>query len=359
MATSVDRRALHAALKELARLAPSRGPLPIISNVLLTGTGDKLVLTTTDITTRLTCEVPAEGNAIETLVPAKLLASLVKPAGKNAGDVALDVAGDKLSVTVGGTTMQLPATDPQLFPAPFSTEEWSLVGMCEARLLQEALTWVLPAASTDSTRKHLNSVFIDQDAVVATDGHRLHLAPSPIAPDQPLLLASTAAIVLSRILKCDDQVVVARHKTKDHDQLRVRCGPWQIDTRLLDETFPPYNNVIPAKEAQQSQVVFDITTLNTALAQVMKLSERGNVKVMVNGAVTLAPWGSTLGEADVIVPTIENNHNGPDIELGLDGKYLLDALPRAGQVEMRLCKPLDPVRVDTDGRVAIIMPLRL
>ena len=33
----VDRRALHTALKELARLAPTRGPLPHLSNVLLAG----------------------------------------------------------------------------------------------------------------------------------------------------------------------------------------------------------------------------------------------------------------------------------------------------------------------------------
>jgi len=359
MPASVDRRALHAALKELARLAPTRGPLPIISNVLLTGTGDKLVLTTTDITTRLTCEVPAQGTAIETLVPAKLLASLVKPAGKKPDDVVLDVAGDKVSVTVSGTTMQLPATDPQLFPAPFSAEDWTLVGMCGAAPLQEALVWVLPAASTDVTRKHLQSVFIDQQAVVATDGHRLHMAASPIAPDQPLLLASTAAVVLSRILKCDGQVVMARHKTKDQDQLRVRCGPWQLDTRLLDETFPPYNHVIPTKDAQQTQVVFDTAALCTALAQVMKLSERGNIKVCVNGAVVLSPWGSSLGEAELTVPTIENNHSGKDLELGIDGKYLLDALPRAGQVDVSLCGALDPVRVDTDGRLAIIMPVRL
>jgi len=273
--------------------------------------------------------------------------------------VELDVAGDKITVTINGTTMQLPATDPQLFPAGFNTEGWTLLGMCDARQLQEALSWVLPAASTDPTRKHLQSVFFDQDAVVATDGHRLHLAPSPIAPDQPLLLASTAAAVLGRILKCDGQVVIARHKTKDQDQLRVRCGSWQLDTRLLDETFPPYAHVIPAKDTQQSQVVFDTAALHTALAQVMKLSEHGNIRVCVNGAVVLSPWGSSLGEAELAVPVLENNHSGPDLELGLDGKYLLDALPRAGQVELGLGGPLDPVRVDMDGRLAVIMPVRL
>jgi len=355
----VDRRALHDALKELARLAPSRGPLPHLTNVLLVGAGDKLVLATTDITTRMTCELPAQGNTLETCVPAKLLTSLVKPAGKSAEDVVLEVAGDKIYVTIAGTAMQLPATDPQLFPAGFSTEDWALVGMGEAMLLQEPLAWVLPAASNDPSRKHLNSIYLDQDAVVATDGHRLHLAPSPIKPDPPMLLPSSAAAVLTRILKRDDQIVVARHKTKDQDQLRVRCGPWQLDTRLLDEQFPPYTNVIPAKEAQQSQVVFDTAALHMALAQVMKLSEHGSIKVCLNGAVMLSPWGASLGEAELVVPTIVNNHTGEDLELGLDAKYLLDALPRAGQVELGLGGPLDPVRVDVDGRLAVIMPVRL
>jgi len=202
-------------------------------------------------------------------------------------------------------------------------------------------------------------VYVDQDAVVATDGHRLHLAPSPIKPEPPMLLPSSSAAMLSRILKRDDQVVIARHKTKDQDQLRVRCGPWQLETRLLDEQFPPYNHVIPARGVQQSQVVFDTVALSAVLAQVMKLSERGNIKVCVNGAVVLSPWGSSLGEAELAVPVLENNHSGPDLELGLDGKYLLDALPRAGQVELGLGGPLDPVRVDMDGRLAVVMPVRL
>jgi len=155
--------------------------------------------------------------------------------------------------------------------------------------------------------------------------------------------------------------VIARHKTKDQDQLRVRCGSWQLDTRLLDETFPPYNQVIPAKDTQQTQVIFDIATLNTALAQVMKLSDSGNIKVCVNGAVVLSPWGTSLGETEVEVPTIENNHSGADLELGIDGAYLADGLPRgASTVELSFNKPLDPVRLDLPGdRLAVIMPVRL
>jgi DNA polymerase III sliding clamp (beta) subunit (PCNA family) len=354
----VDRRALHDALKELARLAPSRGLLPHLANVVLVGADDKLVLASTDITTRLTCELPAKGKPIETCVPARLLASLVKPAGKRAGDVDLEAAGDKVTVTIGGSAMQLPAADPQLFPAAFGTEYWTLVGTCHAGQLQEALAWVLPAASTDPTRKHLNSVFIDRD-VVATDGHRLHLAPSPIALDQPLLLPSGAARVLTRVLRQDDQVVVARRKNEDQDQLCVRCGSWQLDTHLMLERFPPYTNVIPARGEQQSQVVFDTAVLCMVLAQVMKLSERGNIKVCVNGTVVLSPWGASLGKAQLAVPALENDHEGPDLELGLDGKYLLDALPRTGQVELGLGGPLDPVRVDVDERLAVIMPVRL
>ena len=37
-----------------------------------------------------------------------------------------------------------------------------------------------------------------QDVVVATDGHRLHLAPSPLTPDTPLLLPSSAATICKR-----------------------------------------------------------------------------------------------------------------------------------------------------------------
>jgi DNA polymerase III sliding clamp (beta) subunit (PCNA family) len=179
-----------------------------------------------------------------------------------------------------------------------------------------------------------------------------------------VILSSSAATTLSRILKASrDQAVVARQTTDKYDLIRVRAGCFELTTKLPDHQFPPWKQVVPDKGSQETAVIFDVVALNKTLRRVVQLSERGNVKVTVNGVVTLAPWGATLGEAEVITPTLSNNHdvNKPDLELGLDGAYLLDGLPKgADTVQMSFGNALDPVRLDLpDQRLAVIMPLRL
>ncbi len=352
----VDRQDLYNVLKELSCMTTRS----TVADVLLEAKDGILSLTTTDLTARLSCELPAEGNDLTACLPAKLLAMLVKPEGKgSAGEVAFGVEGDKITVTLDGVKTHLPASDPTIFPAKFSTDErWSLVGQHDAPLLHDALSWVLPAVSTDITRKHLNSVFIDQKVVVATDGHRLHLAPSPLCLDEPLLIPSNSAATLMRMLKQEDQALMARYKS---ELLWVRCGSWELITKLMDEEFPPYNHVIPDRDTQNCQVVFDSNALSKAITQVMKLSEQGSIRLCINGAVTLSPGGSTLGDVDVIVPTVQNNHIGNDLALGVDGKYLAMGVPRGNElVELSLSGSLDPLRIDLSGeKLAVIMPMRL
>ncbi|MNC36452.1 DNA polymerase III subunit beta [compost metagenome] len=42
--------------------------------------------------------------------------------------------------------------------------------------------WVAKAAAKKDIRKYLNYVYVNEGVMVATDGHRLHLAPSDLAP---------------------------------------------------------------------------------------------------------------------------------------------------------------------------------
>ena len=56
-----DRRALHAALKELLRVAPSKAATPALEMVHLFATNGILTATTTDLSRRLSCQLPAQG----------------------------------------------------------------------------------------------------------------------------------------------------------------------------------------------------------------------------------------------------------------------------------------------------------
>jgi DNA polymerase III subunit beta len=364
-----DRRALHAVMSVLARVIGSKpsASMPILADVRITAASGatEATLTATDLTTTLTCKPPIESNGtpFDVCVDAKTLVRVLKPEGRRSGaDVAFEGVDDHgVVVRLDGMTTKLPGLDPQNFPAGVGSKvgdgDWHLAGMWPAEELREALSFTLPAASTDITRPHLCCVLISTDAIVATDGHRLHKTPGPGPMKEPLLLGTGAADVLARILASDEQVVVATAE----DIIRFRCGPWQLDTKRIDEKFPPWEMVVPRADSQTVHVSVQAGALAEAVARVMHATGERKAKVRVNGTLALSAWAASVGEADVTVPVLENSHHGDDLVIGLDLAYVRDALAHGNATaELGFDGELDPVRVDLPSeRVAVIMPLRV
>ena len=355
----VDRREIHNVLSELTRIAPKNHSLPALERVLLSATNGTLTLTTTDLTRRLSCQIPAEGE-LTASVHCKLLVQVIKPEGRGAaGVVEFHQDSEKVSVLAEGLTTHLRTMPPEEFPAehsPTKKEPWSLLGMWPAAPLEDALRFVLPAASKDESRPHLCTVLLQDQDAVTTDGHRLHLAPLPVALTQPLLLPTEGAGTLNRILNKGEQVILAQAG----EVLRAKVGPYQLDIKLSDKKFPPYNAVIPNLESQPTHIQVQAKLLSKALTRVSRLTRDKRLKLRVNGSITMTSWESEEGAAEIEVPVSRSNHGGEDLHIGFDAPYLQQAVAKGvEEVDLRFAGELDPLRVDQGGRVAVIMPLRL
>ena len=356
----VDRRLLHTALKKLTRVTPTRATSPVLEQVYLSANNGTLTLTTTDLDQRLSCQLPAEGD-IEICVPCSLLARAIKPEGRGpAGKVEINQEGEQVTVVVDGLTSHLPGTSSTDFPAgpsPKQDEPWNLLVLCPSKPLKDALAFVLPAASNDESRPHLCTVLLQDQDAVATDGHRLHLVPLPVPVPKPLLLPAPAAATLSRILSQGDQAILALAG----DVLRIKVGSWQLDMRLSDKTFPPHTHVIPTMDSQPIHIRLQAELLYRAIARVSRLTRDKRLKLRVNGAITMTTWDAEQGAAEMEVPVTSSTHEGEDLLTGFDAPFLLQALPmNTEEVHLGFGGSLDPLRIDLDdGRLAVIMPLRL
>ncbi|MFZ5786783.1 MAG: DNA polymerase III subunit beta [Acidobacteriota bacterium] len=354
---NVDRRLLHGALSHLVHVASGKASLPILSHVLLEVFDDTLTVTATDLTTTVDCEMPAEG-PLSCCLPAKMLTALTKPEGRgDAGTVQIEMDGNVASVAVEGLSTRLPTMPVEEFPAVpgDSVTDWRLLAMWPAARIREALAFVLPAASTDEGRPHLSCVCVGPDRVAATDGHRLHVVPLPIVLPEELLLPLGTAQVLRRLLTDDAHVIIA----KSGDIVRVRIGAWQIDTRLVDARFPPVDKVIPTKD-RAVHVSMETALLRKALERVSRLTRDGNLRVTVNGAVTLTTSDPDLGDAQVVVPVLESDHVGADLVTGFKLGYLRDAVTtKLETIQLGLEGPTDALRIDADDQLAVVMPMRL
>lgn len=350
----INKRALHEALSILVRVIDKKSTVAALQHLKLAAYQGTVSLTATNLEQTVSCEIPGEGE-LTVCLPARILSKIVKPESKkDDGFVDISIVDNTAVVNVDGITTKLIPADVQDFPQG-QEQEWNLVALWPSKPLIESLEFVLPAASNDETRPHICCVSLNENQIATTDGHRLHcsLTPSPLT--EQLLLPVPSAQILQHILKNAEHVVIA----KSEDRLKMKVGPWTLETKLTDAVFPPVDQVVPKTHAVSLSV--DSKAFSKALKRIGALSNSRGVKMVVNGAITLESSDPDVGEVSVQVQPLENDHCGEDIVAGFNMAYLLDAIGKdADKVQIQMNGPLDPLRIDLEGgRVGVVMPMRV
>lgn len=358
---TLNRRAFYAALKEVARLAHPKASVLALSHANLHAANGVLTATSSDLDTYLSVRIPAQGT-IHTCLPAKVLAELVKPQGRSSHDtVAIEHLGDnRYKVIVGDSESILFGLDPADFPcSPGASEsdKFKPVLRVPSQELKDALTFVLPAASTDPVRSHLCGVYLTGNQVVATDGHRLHLAKLSAETKQPVLIPGDAAILIAHALPSDQAVVLSA----SDGFFRLECGSLSFEGKLMNTQFPAFEQVIPELVTAKAKVTVDAGALLKAVTHISKLSEANGLKVRVNGRLTMFVDNPDTGTVEVGVPTVAIEHEGDDFVAGFDKRYLAQLAKSAKAIlSLAFVSPLDPLRADVgQDRLAVVMPIRL
>ncbi|HOX44562.1 MAG TPA: DNA polymerase III subunit beta [Myxococcota bacterium] len=354
----VAQRPLYEALKELTRVVPIKHALTVLTMVLIEVRNGLATLTSTDLETRLTFRLPAEGE-LTACLPVKLARDLVKPeSSRKTGFVAIDSISDKqVRIEVAGAESRVACYDPVEYPSsPLAPGDFKPCVIWDGDLLRKSLDFVLPAISYDKTRPHLGGVYFDSGRLVATDGHRLHWhALEPKLP-KSLLLPGAAASILAQ-LASDGPVCLARAE----GWCRFEGGNWVLMSKEMDGTYPHYTQVVPGANEATSVILLPTAPIRRELQRLRRLAPKANLRVTLNGSLTLAIQDHDANQAVAVIQTLENSHIGPDLVTGLNPAYLLEALGSADEtVRLGFGDAIDPVRIDLPGnRLVVIMPVRL
>lgn len=358
----VNHKELYDAMQILTKVVDHKSSIAALQCIYIKAENGKATLSATDIDQWLQVELPAEGDMVA-CIPCRQFIKLVRAGKKKTKKyIDLDVVDTgTVDVTCQGVTTRLVVFDHEDYPLP-STDTWKAIGTADASQLAAALQYTLPAASRDTTRLHLNSIYLESNgAVVSTDGHRAHLASNAHELTESILMSRDAAIVIEKILKGSDSV---EFFVDSDEKLRVTAGHWTLQTKILEETFPPYRSVFPKLSA--AEMILDVETkvFRDAIKHVATVTtkDKPGVTMTINGVVSLEAEQPDVGKAQINVDTIENTHNPEekDYVIGYNPKYMLDALGKSNTAMLHFdADHLSPIRVDLDGRMAVVMPTRL
>ncbi|MEM6440469.1 MAG: DNA polymerase III subunit beta [Pseudomonadota bacterium] len=372
MKISVERAALLKAMSRAQGVVERRTTIPILSNVLLEGEGDRLTLRATDLDVETLETIPAmveQAGAVT--APAHMLHEIVRklPDGSQASLVH-DAGAGRLEVRAGRSDFKLATLPKEDFPV-MASSEYAVTFEEKAPVLRRLFDKAKFAISTEETRYYLNGVYMhvaESDGAkslrcVATDGHRLARVDAPVpdgAAEMPGVIVPRKTVGELRKLLEDDEAVV--QVSVSETKVRFASGDVALTSKVIDGSFPDYSRVIPAGNPHRMEVdaaefasaVDRVATVSAERARAVKLALTEDRLVL---SVNAPESGAATEELAVA-------YGAEPMEIGFNAKYLLEI---AGQVDRENAVFMfkaagDPTLVregDDDSAIYVVMPMRV
>ena len=364
MHIKINKSALAEALNNVASVVASKSSLPVLQNVKITARDGKALFVCSDLDTTLIanaeCEVLEDG---ETTIPVKMFSTAVSKVVD--GVIDLDVDGkDRARLTAGTSKFSFNGISAKEFPV--LKEEGGDPVTLKTDAIRELLRKTSFAMCMDDTRKVLNSVLLDfsqgggKTIAVATDGRRLSMlnctVEAPATFNSTFVLPRKAVDVLSKKLPKDGDCKII----STGSQLRFVTQKFELYTKLFDDAFPNYMQVVP--KTSNEIVVVDRVELIGALdrVSVFTTSDAPTVQLIFDkGSLILTSDTESGSSRDEVAIKYE----GDKIEMNFNPQYICDALNviDEDEVEIHLINGTSPAvirKAGSDDYTYVVMPLR-
>lgn len=362
MDLQVTQENLNKALGTVARVANTRGTLPVLANVLIRTVNNRLSIAATNLDIAITHYIGAkvsEEGAIT--VPARLMQDFVSslPAGVinlKLDDYRLHIATEQYQSVINGVS----AEEFPVMPAISDGKTWTV----PAHVLKKSLQQVVIAASGDEARPVLTGVYVHTtDGVLvmaATDSYRLaEKELLKTKEDIQLLVPVSAMQDLLRIVSDAEEDVQV---TSDDQQVLFKVGDVELVARLIEGKYPDYRKLIPSTFATTATLK-RADLLNAAkISSLFARESAGSITINIDEStqeLSIRSVASQLGE-NTATAVAKVTGSGA---ITLNSRYLLDALHVLGgdEVAFQFNGKLEP-SVLRDPAVSdythIIMPLK-
>jgi DNA polymerase-3 subunit beta len=369
---SINREEFLQGLSRVQNIVERKNTVPILSNVLIDGTGDKLKMLATDMEVGISgfIEASIKSQGSVTLSARKLFEIIKELPAEST--ITVQVKEDNVSeITCGNSSFELKGLPADDYPSLPTYEDGNFLTL-NAENFKDMIKKTIYAASTDETRYNLTGILFEMEEedgngvlrLVATDGHRLakveKRAEGNIRPGESVVIPRKSLNEVRRLLEEGSDEMVEVDFQKQHGVFRK--DSIVLTTRLIDMSFPNWKQVVPEEKAFVAEA--DRESMIHAIRRVSLLSSERSRAVKFafsGGTVTIHINNPDLGTATETVPI---TYGGDDVEVTFNARYMLDALTSMNTetVELGLKDELSPCVVSQKGQedyLSVIMPMRI
>lgn len=357
-------------LRVVTGVVERRQTLPVLSNVLLEVDDDGLTMRGTDLEMEVVARVTeavevAEGGAVT--VPAHKLTEIWQSLPDSA-DVQVALESERVVLRSGRSRFTLATIPVDDFPKGQEGGDED-AGKVEIALPHTDMRRLLDrtkfAMANGDVRYYLNGLLLELSGntlrAAASDGHRMALCTVDGGTEVPerlrAIVPRKSVLDLERLLAdSDEEVRLALGST----YMRVTQGEYTLTTKLVDGQFPEVDRLIPRNA--DNAIVGDRETLRRALHRASILAnESSEIRLQVEGdQMTIRATNPEQEEAEEVVAV---DHDGKELEVGFNSRYIQDVLMALDTESVKLSMPDSANIAVMEGPGAeeslyLVMPLR-
>jgi len=326
--------------------------VPILENFLFEILDSKLTVTASDLQTSMMTEIEVEAKEDGNIaVPAKILIETLKNLPEQPVTFSIDKETYSIEISSDNGRYKLAGENATDFPRIPSVTNASTVEM-STDVLSSAIANTIFATSNDELRPAMTGVFINLSSTnttfVATDGHRLirYRRVDIASPEATSIIVPRKALnLLKSTLPTENVPISVEFNTSNayfkFNNIKMIC-------RLIDERFPDYENVIPADN--NNDMVINRQEFLGSLRRIAIYANKTThqVRLKLTGS-ELQISAEDLDFSNEANERLSCEHEGEDIEIGFNAKFLVEMLNNisAKEITMKFSAP---------NRAGLILP---
>lgn len=303
--------------------------VPILENFLFELDKGGLTVTASDLQTSMITEIQVESKEKGSIaVPARILLDTLKNLPEQPVTFSIDESTYSIEIISDNGRYKLSGENATDFPkVPNVSNDFS--AEISSEVLARAVNNTIFATSNDELRPAMTGVYVNlgekNTTFVATDGHRLvRYRRTDVKSDNgsSIIIPRKALNLLKATLPTENTEVSVNFNLSN---AFFKFGNIRMICRLIDERFPDYENVIPT--GNNIKMSIERSDLLGALKRISIYANKTThqVRLKITGS-ELQISAEDLDFSNEASERLSCEHDGEDIEIGFNAKFLIEML---------------------------------
>jgi DNA polymerase-3 subunit beta len=327
--------------------------VPILENFLFELEKGGLTVTASDLQTSMITEIQVESKEKGNIaVPARILLDTLKNLPEQPVTFSIDESTYSVEIISDNGRYKLSGENATDFPkVPVVSNDFS--AEISTEVLSRAVNNTIFATSNDELRPAMTGVYVNlgekNTTFVATDGHRLvryRRADVKSENGNSIIIPRKALNLLKATLPSENTDVSLNFNMSN---AFFKFGNIKMICRLIDERFPDYDNVIPT--ANNITMTIERNDLLGALKRISIYANKTThqVRLKITGS-ELQISAEDLDFSNEANERLSCEHDGEDIEIGFNAKFLIEMLTNCDSDKIRLT-------MSAPNKAGVILPV--